>query len=146
MKRTIVSLIAFASIILLSAPDAHARQCSNATLRGAYGFRVGGLVVPAGTPRGVLARFSFDGKGSYSAKLTLNDNGNIIHVQDSGTYTVEPDCTGRLLPNPNAGGGTIEIVIVDGGNEFYQLRTAPPFAVNLSTAAKRQFPGDDAEN
>jgi hypothetical protein len=143
MKRTSVLLIAFAGVFLAGTPCGQARDCSNATLRGAYGFRVGGIVVPAGTPRGVLARFSFDGKGSYSAKLTLNDNGNIIHVEDSGTYTVDADCTGKLFPNPNAGGGTIEIVIVDGGNEFYQLRTAPPFAVNLSNAAKKQFPSED---
>jgi hypothetical protein len=36
--------------------------------------------------------------------------------------------------------GTVEIVLVDGGNEFYSLRTDPFTQVGLFSANKKQFP------
>jgi hypothetical protein len=144
MKRSIVSSAVLASMLVLwVAPNALAEQdraCSNATLKGAYGFFTGGIVVPNGTPRGVIGRWNFDGMGHFTNSLTQNNGGTIVTVTDTGTYTVAADCTGKIFPT--AGGGTIEIVLVDGGNEFYQLRTAPPGIVLLFSVAKRQFPGD----
>jgi hypothetical protein len=43
------------------------------------------------------------------------------------------------------GTGTIEIVLVDRGNEFYQLQTAPSAIVFLFSVAKKQSPDDDDE-
>jgi hypothetical protein len=39
MKKTIISAVVFASMFVVGAvPNAQARQCSNASLEGAYGF------------------------------------------------------------------------------------------------------------
>jgi hypothetical protein len=142
MKRMIISPVVFASMFVMGAvSNAQARDCSNASLRGAYGFSVGAIVAP-GTPRGVLGRISFDGRGNWTNTLTINDNGTVRQVNDHGSYTVNADCTGKLFPLTGAI-GTIEIVLVDGGNEFYQLRTDPSSIVFLFNVAKKQFPGDD---
>jgi hypothetical protein len=121
------------------APKAHAQQqCSNASLRGGYGFHAFATIVPAGTPRAVIAVFTFDGRGNYAGTVTLNDNGSIIQFPDTGTYVVNPDCTGTLFPNS---GGRSQVVVVDGGNEFYQIRIEPSSIVLYATA-KKLFPGN----
>jgi hypothetical protein len=141
MKRIIVSLFVYGSLSTLAvAAGTHARACSNASLRGAYGFQTGGIIVPDGTPRGNLGRWVFDGAGNFTNALTVNDNGTIIPVTDAGTYTVNADCTGTISPDS---GGSDDIVLVDGGNEFHLLRTDPQNWVMLFSVAKKQFPADD---
>ena len=81
-------------------------------------------------------------KGNFTNTLTINDNGTVTHVNDPGTYTVNADCTGKIFIL--GGTGTIEIVLVDGGKEFYQLLTKPSTdQVYLFSVAKKQFPDDD---
>ena len=142
MKR--VTLNAFAAMLLIaSVPGALADNrgpgCSNRSLQGAYGFTVG-AIVPPGTPRAILGRFVFDGNGTWTNTITMNDNGTIRKFNDHGTYTVNSDCTGVLTPQTGAM-GAIDIILVAGGNEFYQLRTDPPGIVFLFNAAKKQLPG-----
>lgn len=142
IKPTIVSLFVYVGLPALAvAANPHSRECSNASLRGAYGFQTGAIVVPAGTPRAVLGRWIFDGSGNFTNTLTQNDNGTIIQVADAGTYIVNADCTGTIFPG--VGGGSIAIVLVDRGNEFYLLRTAPSNPVLLFSIAKKQFPDED---
>jgi len=149
MKRTFhSSLIAVASVLFLGAlPKAQAAGCSTVTLRGAYGFLVHATILPplaaspTGTPRSILGRISFDGRGNFTNTITINDNGVVTHSMDSGTYTVNPDCTGKILTN--GGTRTIEIVIVDGGKEFYQLRTDDPHILFHFNTAKQQLLGEN---
>ena len=144
MKRTTVCLNTFAAMFSLIAPtgvlaDNRGPECSARSLRGTYGFSVG-AIVPPGTPRAILGRFVFDGNGAWTNTITMNDNGTIRKFDDRGTYTVNSDCTGVLKPQTGAM-GTIEIILVDGGKEFYQLRTDPPGIVFLFNSAKKQQPG-----
>ena len=142
MKKTIISLVVFASMFVVGAvPNAQARQCSNASLKGAYGFLDSHTVVPAGTPFTALGRWNFDGKGNFTSTLTINDNGTVTHTNDFGTYSVNADCTGKIFII--GGTGTVEIVLVDGGKEFYELPTNPSSLVTLFSVAKKQFPDDD---
>jgi len=120
------------------------RQCSNASLKGAYGFLDAHTLVPAGTPFTALGRWSFDGKGNFTNTITFNDNGTVTHGDDFGPYTVNADCTGEILII--GGSGRIEIVLVDGGNEFFSLATNPSSLVCTSCVAKKQFPDDDNKN
>jgi hypothetical protein len=148
MKQTIISLAVFAGMFFVGpVPNAQARQCSNASLQGAYGFHGIATIVPAGTPRAIIGVFTFDGKGHWSATLTINDNGTVTHLPPAapGTYTVKADCTGTLLPDsgPFGGpGGSVEIVVVDSGKEFYQMRTDPSTVV-LYGVTKKLFPDDN---
>lgn len=143
VKRTTTYLHVLAAMLLIeSVPSALAHDerysCSNASLQGAYAFTVG-AIVPPGTPRGILGRFVFDGNGTWTNTITMNDNGTIRKIDDRGTYTVNTDCTGELKPQTGAM-GTVEIILVAGGKEFYQLRTDPPGVVFLFNSAKRQSP------
>jgi hypothetical protein len=142
MKRKFkISLVAAGSVLLLGVlPKAQAASCSTNTLRGTYGFFVTATILPAGTPRSILGRFIFDGRGNFTNTLTVNDNAVVSHVMDAGTYSVSPDCTGKVLTN--AGTRTIEIVIVDAGKEFYQLRTDDPHILFQFNSAKKQLPDD----
>ena len=139
MKQTGISLFIFASLIVGAAPHAQAEHCSNASLKGAYGFHGFATIVPAGTPRAIIGVFTLDGKGGWSTTLTINDNGVIRRTTDTGTYKVNADCTGTLSPSM---GGAVEIVIVDKGKEFYQMRTDPASVV-LYGVTKRQSRDDE---
>jgi hypothetical protein len=129
-------------------PNAQAGQCSNASLKGAYGFLDAHIRVPAagggerstGTPFTALGRWNFDGKGNFTNTLTFNDNGTVTHATDFGQYTVNAECTGKILIL--GGTGTLEIVLVDGGKEFYELTTNPSSIVITFSVAKKQFPDD----
>ena len=141
MKQTIISCLIFAGMLVGTTPNAQAGSCSNATLKGAYGFFASVTILPAGTPRSVLGVLTFDGKGSFTASLTFNTDGLISHPTDTGPYTVNADCTGTLITT--GGTGSIDIVIVDGGKEFYQLRTIPPTTFFGFNSAKKQIPDDN---
>jgi hypothetical protein len=121
------------------AKEGHDKRCSNASLEGGYGTNAA-TVFPVGRLFGVVGRFSFDGKGSWTLKLTINDNGAVTRTNDSGTYTVNADCTGTLFPRSP---GTVEFVIVDGGKELLGLRTDS--LIFISGTIKKQFPEDDEE-
>lgn len=142
MKKAIMWLVASSTVFVLGAvPNAQARECSNASLKGAYGFLDSHTLVPAGTPFVALGRWSFDGKGNFTNTLTFNDNGTVTHADDFGPYTVNADCTGTIFIR--GGTGSIEIVLVDGGKEFYGVATNPSSLVVTSSVAKKQFPDDD---
>jgi hypothetical protein len=141
-KKRIISLIVFAGTFALgAAAHPQARQCSNASLKGAYGFLDAHVLLPAGTPFTAIGRWKFDGKGTFTNTLTLNDNGTVTHASDSGSYTVNDDCTGAI--SIMGGAGSVEIVIVNGGNEFYELVTNPSSIVSTFSVAKKQFPDDE---
>jgi hypothetical protein len=139
MNRTIASLlVAGSAFTVFGAPPA--RSCTNALLEGGYGSTVGMIVRPANTPRAVLLRFVFDGKGNFTNAVTINDNGMVTHGTDSGTYKINPDCTGTVFTN--GGTKTVEIVVVNNGKEFYSIRTDPPELVFLFNVARKQFTDD----
>jgi hypothetical protein len=103
-----------------------------------------GTNVPAGTPRVAFGRETFDGKGNFTNTVTLNSNGTVIHFNDSGTYTVNADCTGTAV---TATGVTLPFVIVDGGKEIYKIDLAPPPAITVSyTVSKKQFPDGNEQD
>ena len=65
----------------------------------------------------------------------------MTHLNDFGPYTVSADCSGKIFIL--GGTGTIEIVLVDAGKEFYEIATNPSSLVTLFSVAKKQFPDDD---
>jgi hypothetical protein len=102
-------------------------RCSNRTLRGDYGFYIGGQVLAgphAGILRGVaMTHFDGDGKLSQVDFATIN---GIPTGSDwrpvSGVYDLNPDCTGTAELHPSDGSPTLHLrlVVVDRGK---QIRT-----------------------
>ena len=100
--------------------------CSNEMLKGDWGATVDGTVVgPNILFRGV-ARARFDGKGHFTQVDHIVGDG--IPPADewtpgSGTYTVNPDCTGSSVVNSGSNPNPIitHFIIVDNGNQWLQV-------------------------
>ena len=105
--------------------------CSNATLKGDYGFRISGNILnAAGTPvlnREGVAMTHFDGKGGLTQVDFVMSNGlpgrgpedpvTGFHIDESGTYTVNSDCTGSAVihfpvPPHETSGAEIDLMFV----------------------------------
>ena len=147
MNKKILSIFVFATTIATGGASlAQAQPCSNASLKGTYGFHAFATIVPPAapnTPRAIIGVFTLDGRGNWTANLTLDDNGTITpRPTEGGTYVVNADCTGTLFP---ASGGSVALVVVDGGREFYQMRTNPSSIVLFGTS-KKVTSGDSADN
>jgi hypothetical protein len=73
------------------ADDDH--SCSLARAAGAYGVSDSGTVIGVG-PRAAVALLTLDGGGNINGKVTASLNGAVSNTTLSGTFTVNPDCTG----------------------------------------------------
>ena len=125
------------------APDV--RDCSVYTLRGLYlwtfdGYtRVGGNLLP----KGVMQGLQFNGDGTtYNPFGTVNIGGAILIDAGgaSGTYTVNPDCTGTLSPAPGA--PTFNIYVGPGGKQLWTIETdvGPGDGTGLSVGTATRLP------
>jgi hypothetical protein len=96
--------------------------CSNATLSGAYSLMetsggFGNLFVMAS------GASVFDGKGNESEHVTVDRNGVFSVVDEKGTYSLNPDCTGTEI---DAVAGVFgHIVAVRGGSKVLGIDMTP---------------------
>jgi hypothetical protein len=130
MKRSRTATVAIIAVLgALVVTNAHAgKECSEATLQGAYGFQVNGIS-PAGEQLAVVGLTTFDGLGGWHSDNTNKVDGVISRSSVKGTYVVSSDCTGYMLDDSEL--VFQQIVIVDGGNEMRSLASmtdAPPNA------------------
>ena len=96
--------------------------CSNATLKGDYAFSVLTIVEAPG-PGVVIGLGTFDGKGGFQ-QTDFPGNGatdlglTAFRTGQTGSYTVNPNCTGFMTINLGATVGVTEnaFVISNGGN------------------------------
>jgi hypothetical protein len=103
-----------------------AGRCSNRTLRGSYGFSIEGTIL-AGTPnafqvRGV-AMTHYDGEGNLSQMDFTTRNGAPFSPDwraGSGTYEINPDCTGtaQIVQSDGTPSVNLRLVVVDRGREI----------------------------
>jgi len=102
MKSTITCtwMVGLFAVILTVGMVAPARaddhQCSLARAAGKWSFTDNGTVVGIG-PRIATGVFTLDGAGNLQNGLATSSlNGTIAEETFSGTYTVNPNCTGTL--------------------------------------------------
>lgn len=97
MKRnfapTMLVIVFTATLVVSMVPTAQAAACSFARAAGTYGVSDSGTVVGIG-PRATVALLTFDAAGGVKANVTASLNGSVTESTLSGTYTVNPDCTG----------------------------------------------------
>ena len=97
--------------------DEHSMKCTNAALKGSYGFYRAGS-----TPDGTLAAVGiiiFDGKGNNVATQNISRNGDYsFDVTFPSTYEIDEDCTGKAF---NDGSEFVRLVVTDDGKGFYML-------------------------
>ena len=153
MKRTLATSVVLCAVVvgLGIVPRAHAlnHKCSNATLQGSFGYTATGTLLPTGAPPpfagpfAEVGRQTFNGSGETSGSATLSANGNTQKVTVSGTYTVNPDCTGSMILNVAPLGVTshLDFVIDNDGLQIRTISTDAGIAVETRVYTK-QFPGD----
>lgn len=115
-------------------------HCTNASLRGDYGFVARGVTL-AGSPlpaplQGPFAsggKASFDGKGNFVLTSTSSFNGVIQPVETRGVYQVNSDCS---YSSQADNGITFQSVILDGGRQLQILQTTPDVVI-AGTALQR---------
>jgi hypothetical protein len=104
-------------------PDA---RCSNRTLKGSYGFTIEGTIVGPNIQIRGLALQNYDGRGNITQLDHLVSDG-VPPDQDwtsgTGTYSVNPDCTGDAVINSPSNPFPVHLhfVIVNNGNEIRQV-------------------------
>ena len=147
------TLAALAVLVLSIAPTAKAgdKGCSNVTLIGTFSRADTGFVLaPAAAvgPTALVGTFTFDGNGNLTGAFTSSQQGHIGHGTQTGTYTVNTDCTGTIVvkgSGPNS--SHYSFVIDDSGNGFQYICTdsdpSIPLSVFITGAAHRQFPAGD---
>ncbi|MFN2452611.1 MAG: hypothetical protein ABR577_00135 [Pyrinomonadaceae bacterium] len=113
-----------------------AGRCGLHTLRGGYGLKATGtffLVPPTPTSPpsnpvllATVGRLVFDGSGNFTGTDSTSFGGAISQNATTGTYTVEPDCTGTLnVTFANGFTAAGSIVVVDEGKEIFYIETVP---------------------
>lgn len=138
MNAKLLSLIVVGSMLMIFAELAPAqeqsgkhKECSNATLRGSFGYTSTGTLLesyvppPYAGPFGEAGRQTFDGKGNTQGTATLSANGNINKVTIEGTYKINPDCTGSMTLNVPQLDATVhaDFVIDDNRTELRSIGT-----------------------
>ena len=140
-----MTVVAVFALALTAAPAAKAadRDCSNATLRGTYSDQDTGTIVGVGPFAGVNVD-RFDGIGHMTINGLSSRMGSVSTGLETGTYTVNRDCTGTYTVE--GGGLTIDgfFVIGQDGNELQIVITDPGNVINC--IARKQFPEHHEEN
>ncbi|MEO8130744.1 MAG: hypothetical protein ABJF23_24260 [Bryobacteraceae bacterium] len=132
--------------LAMTTPAAKAadKGCSNATLQGTFAFTSTGFITAPAALAGPLAEVGtqvFDGSGGTTATATLSQNGNILQVTVTGTYTVNSDCTGTFTIQVAPIGVTVHVsfVIDDRGDGFQAIETDPGLVI--TRVGRRLYPG-----
>jgi hypothetical protein len=119
-------------------------QCSNRTLHGAYGCSVQGVLLnipglpPEATFVGVLT-YTFDGKGNLTGTEHVVVNGSPFNpgfLANSGTYSVNPDCTGtETISFRGHADIHAQFALAQSGNKLHYVNVDP--GISLSGEAER---------
>ena len=99
LKSRIPLLLLTLILAASSTLTAQARDCSNRTLKGTWANSIHGqLFLRDGSTLLIdgIVKTTYDGEGNFTQVDAVADNGNITPGwrPGSGTYTVNPDCTG----------------------------------------------------
>ena len=155
MRRGVIIAAIVASVMISEASHTQAQaedwRCNNELIRGTYGFTVQGTKLgglgPTGQQVGV-AITEFDGKGNLSQIDTVTIDGKVVadftHTPATGTYEVNPNCTGTFTINFTDGRPpvTTAFVVVYGGAEIDTVVTSAGGAQGIlatGSVGKRRF-------
>src|SRR5262249_20869242 len=105
-------------------------SCSLRTLKGTYAYHCSGVHLGNGQPVYVAfaGKDQYHGDGTMSGVYSFSENGALSHnISYTGTYTVNPDCTGSFTTVDETGvvvhadlffgrdGEEVNFVLTDGG-------------------------------
>ena len=135
MKSRISLLLLTFALAASSTLNAHASGCSNSTIRGSYAFTIHGtLFLPNGSTLVVdgIDKVTFDGKGNFTQVDAVAMNGHLDAPGwrlGTGTYSVNPDCTGtQTIVVPGLPDLHLQFIVAQSGNTIHQIVIDPGFA------------------
>jgi hypothetical protein len=143
MKPSIVcTLVAVVFLFVGLAPQASG-TCTNpnSILNATYGWQSEGLLADGNTqtpkvgdfiPLVQVGHLTFDGKGNFSGAHDTKAGGILGPHVDSGTYSVNSDCTTGTISFATGIGFTMSVVITSGGQEIKYV-SATTGGVNSGT-------------
>lgn len=134
MKSRISLFLLTLALAASSTMTAHASACSNLTIKGTYAFTLHGTVFLSNGFTLLIdgiAKQTFDGRGNLTQLDAVATNGNMAPGwrPGTGTYFVNPDCTGTQtivvegLPDLH-----LQIIVAQGGNTIHQVVVDPGLA------------------
>ncbi|HXM13101.1 MAG TPA: hypothetical protein VN946_24330 [Terriglobales bacterium] len=135
-RTTIISVFVFLLAILIAATPASA-ACSNASLKGVFGYYHGHEVYLGNY---VVGQFTADGKGNVSGSWTWSWYGAVTAGTFTGTYSIAENCTGSLTFSDEEGSPEDFYIVLDNAHKGFQMivsdsgSTQPGFGVELGTA------------
>jgi hypothetical protein len=122
------------ALIVSSPLISHASACSDSTLRGSYAFTIhGSIILPDGSTLLVdgLAKQTFDGNGNFTQVDAVAVGGNLPPGwrPGSGTYSLNPDCTGsQTIVIPGNSDVHLQLIVAQSGNTIHQVVIDPGVA------------------
>jgi hypothetical protein len=130
-----ISLLLLTLVLAASSTlAAQARNCSNMTLKGTWANSIHGqLFLPNGSTLlfDGIVKTTYDGEGNFTQVDAVADNGNITPGwrPGSGTYTVNPDCTGTsTIVVPGMPDLHLQFIVSPSGNTSHFVVVDPGFA------------------
>ncbi len=89
-------MIILAGVLVVGMVSYAQAICTLATLKGNFGFEETGTRLDGTNPgpRAAVGSFTADGLGHLTGSYTKSNNGTISDVTSTGTYSVNPNCTG----------------------------------------------------
>jgi len=123
------------ALIVSSPLMSHASACSNSTIRGSYAFTIHGTIfLPNGATLLIdgIAKESFDGQGNETQVDAVATNGMLTPGWRPGTgsYSVNPDCTGtQTIMRSGLPDLHLQFIVARGGNTIHQVVIDPGAAV-----------------
>jgi hypothetical protein len=135
MKIRISFFLLNLALAASSTVTAHAKACSEGTIKGSYAFTIHGQVLlPDGAPPLLidgLAKTTFDGRGNLTQLDAVATNGNVApdFRLNTGTYSVNRDCTGAFtVSNGDQPPIHVLMVVAQSGNTIHAVVIDPGIA------------------
>jgi hypothetical protein len=135
--KTLIPVLFLASTCLHAEDRDRGHTCSDATVRGAYGFTISGTR-PSGPPPAPIEQFvglaitHFDGNGGLTQSAG-SSHGSVSGDSQTdtgfGTYSLNPDCSGTMTLNLTGRTPAVTLRIwmlaVDGGKAVHLVVMTP---------------------
>jgi hypothetical protein len=141
MKSRTSQLLVILALAASSTVTAHASDCTIRTMKGAWVQHLQGLIfLPDGTSLVLtgVTKSTYDGLGNIAVLDASGVNGNVPPGwrAGSGTYTVNPDCTGtETISFPGQADIHAQFALAQSGNKLHYVNVDP--SISLSGEAER---------
>ncbi len=136
-------LLLILAVVVSQSVTAYAIVCSNSKIRGTYAFTIHGQVLlPGGSALLIdgLAKTTFDGNGNLTQLDAIAVNGNVAPgwASNTGTYSVNPDCTGTFtVTNGNQQPIHLQMIVAQSGNTMHDMVIDPGIATTAEAERVR---------